>query len=322
MVGGHARVRSKCDEMIRRLSVVSVSSVFGSPFSPPLAPPRATHGRSSQPASGRRRLVRVPGARPLPRQPDEEPDDERRDDVPRRGGAQLAQPSSRPTRDAPPFAGAGAQLAREPEAARDVRLGDGAGDAPDDVRGERARDARESLRESVLVLLLVLILVLLLVFRALGLKALSERAEAPRRARPERRDGVADVIRGVPRSGVRFRRGRARTPALDPRADAAGVRRGVPVVVASRLPRDARRGGGWFVPFGGGARGAHVDPGSVGRRGGARRRGRGHVGVVHVVAVAPAPRLQSFSSFSQASCDQRSGSDFPRTLRGAGRSRV
>ena len=296
MVGGHARVRSKCDEMIRRLSVVSVGSVFWeSPFSPPLAPPRATHGRSSQPASGRRRLVRVPGARPLPRQPDEEPDDERRDDVPRRGGAQLAQPSSRPTRDAPPFAGAGAQLAREPEAARDVRLGDGAGDAADDVRGERARDARESLRESVLVLLLVLILVLLLVFRALGLKALGERAEAPRRARPERRDGVADVIRGVPRSGVRFRRGRARTPALDPRADAAGVRRGVPVVVASRLPwtsRDARRRRrrrrrGWFVPFGAGARGGcDVDPGSVGRGGGARRRGRGHVGVGHVVARA------------------------------------
>ena len=239
-------------------------------------------------------LVRAAGARPLPRQPDEEPDEDRRDDVPRRR-AQLARSTSRPTRDAPPFAsraasfGAGAQVAREPEAARDVRLGDGAGDAPRDVRGERARDARELLRESVLVL--VLLLVLVLVVRVL--EALGERAEAPRRAPPERRDGVADVG-GVPRSRVRFRRG-ARTPALEPRAGAAGVRRGVPVVVASRLPwtsRDARRRRrrrrrGWFVPFGAGARGGcDVDPGSVGRGGGARRRGRGHVGVGHVVARA------------------------------------
>ena len=260
---------------------------------PPLrAPPHATYGRSSQPAVGRRRmLVRAAGARPLPRQPDEEPDEDRRDDVPRRRAQLAQQPTSRPTRDAPPFAsraasfGAGAQVAREPEAARDVRLGDGAGDAPRDVRGERARDARELLRESVLVL--VLLLVLVLVVRVL--EALGERAEAPRRAPPERRDGVADV-RGVPRSRVRFRRG-ARTPALEPRAGAAGVRRGVPVVVASRLPwtsRDARRRRrGWFVPFGAGARGGcDVDPGSVGRGGGARRRGRGHVGVGHVVARA------------------------------------
>lgn len=256
---------------------------------PPLrAPPHATYGRLSQPAVGRRRmLVRAAGARPLPRQPDEEPDEDRRDDVPRRRAQLAQQPTSRPTRDAPPFAsraasfGAGAQVAREPEAARDVRLGDGAGDAPRDVRGERARDARELLRESVLVL--VLLLVLVLVVRVL--EALGERAEAPRRAPPERRDGVADV-RGVPRSRVRFCRG-ARTPALEPRAGAAGVRRGVPVVVASRLPMKCRRRGGWFVPFGAGARGGcDVDPGSVGRGGGARRRGRGHVGVGHVVARA------------------------------------
>ena len=325
-MGGHARVRSKCDEMIRRLSVVSVGSVFWeSPFSPPLAPPRATHGRSSQPASGRRRLVRAPGARPLPRQPDEEPDDERRDDVPRRGGAQLAQPSSQADSrrtTSLPRRRAGAQLAREPEAARDVRLGDGAGTRRTmSAASERATRASffasrssSSPRPSPRLLL-----VLLLSSERSGEGA--RRARARRLAAHDRSAATASpmssqVFRGP---GFDSAAGARELPRRPPRRARPLVRRGRPlVVVASRLPRDARRGGGWFVPFGGGARGAHVDPGSVGRRGGARRRGRAR-GVGHVVARRRSAPLVVF----RASCDQRSvRSTAPRTLRGAGVSRV
>ena len=245
-------------------------------------------------------LVRAAGARPLPRQPDEEPDEDRRDDVPRRR-AQLARSTSRPTRDAPPFAsraasfGAGPQVAREPEAARDVRLGDGAGDAPRDVRGERACDARELLRESVLVLVLRLVLVLVLVVRVL--EALGERAEAPRRARPERRDGVADirVFRGP---GFDFARARANSRARPPRRRSRRPpRRPRRRRLAPSLDQQRRASSSsWVVrPLRRRrSRRCDVDPGSVGRRGGARRRGRGHVGVGHVVARAAGSKASSF----------------------------